>query len=1056
MALSVVLFLGCYVAYVRALGMVNGLPPLPEQFWPKDGPPPPPKEHTLSLVDKKLEQSFGHGCPELKCPIKIEVPMRGFVLASKEVTFMKDGRVSLIPMSLAVYGKTRGEDGTPEINTIRGDVAYLTFDQPIRTMADMGKHKIVASEVSGNIRIVNNRRSQDRGDDIAVDISKGPLYYDQQRHVIWTEDYVHLEDAQSTPRPTEISGQGMVLDLLAEEPPARRGQHRGAHGRQPEVVTGVKHVLLKSAVDMHLYVDANSGFLANNPTKEKEQTAKPPEKAKPGMASEKDKTAPEKAHIIIKTQGPFNHDLIKNLARFDIPRVNPASRVPEFVIVQRVIDSVGKFDQLVCDHLEIQFRKKEEQAPAKSPAKPRGAKQENSSSSMNLQIETAHATGGTVVLSSDGESLEAHGHDFFYDARILTTTLKGKPNMWAMKEGNEIYAPQLQIQNTKDGQTARAAGPGRLSLLDKNTGKRTMKAVWQSQLESTREGLFDLLHLTGKAAFIDAENNQELSADDLRVWLLPEESKGKAAPTTRPPVPAEKKSQQQSRRPHHLIATGNVRSHSKDFNIKDSQRLVVWFNDAPPPPPGAAPVSGQPGNRESKPAPAPSPAANSEDPAQPGKKPGPGDPTKPAPAPEKKPIDLWGRSVEAHILRIGDKMQPQRVRSEGAVHVIQAPAKPGEKGVDITGETLQLNAYPEGNVLVVTSPDVARLEMDRMLILGPEVNIDQVANKAWVNGIGAMTIESENDFKGEKLKKPSPLTIHWNRAMVFTGPLAVFHGGIQADQDNARLTCQELQVFFDKPISLKEGQKEKDKAQVRNLVCDKSAHVEDMKVENGKLIELTILRSPAVAYDNEEGTVHAAGPGEVRMFRLGGESPGLDSQPPRPQRAKAGTAPTNKKEEPKLTYVSYYARMNGYRKNHLAIFYTNVRVLHLPSDNPHMEIDLDKILGKQSLPEGSMYMRCDKLKVFSRPHGTGKSTQVMEADGRVSVMAPEFHGEAERVTYDEEKDQVIFDGGSNGTSTLWKEKIRGQEWQMIQGKKIIYDRRSGRHAVQDADIFKGQ
>jgi hypothetical protein len=231
-----------------------------------------------------------------------------------------------------------------------------------------------------------------------------------------------------------------------------------------------------------------------------------------------------------------------------------------------------------------------------------------------------------------------------------------------------------------------------------------------------------------------------------------------------------------------------------------------------------------------------------------------------------------------------------------------------------------------------------------------------------------------------------------------------------------------------------------------------------MKIENGKMTELDDLRSPAIAYDNEEGTVHAAGPGEVRMYRLGGEGP-LDSQSAKPQPAKApqpGAPPAKKKEEPKLTYVSYYARMNGYRKNHMAIFYTNVRVLHLPADNPHMEIDLDRILGKQLLPEGSMYMRCDKLKVFSRPHGTGKATQVMDAEGRVSVVAPEFHGEAERVSYDEEKDQVIFDGGSNGVATLWKQKIQGREWQMVQGKKIIYDRKSGRHAVDGGDILSGE
>src|SRR5262245_49825552 len=109
--------------------MVDGLPPLPEQYWPGeerrfDRPP----RRQVSLVDRKLIQAFGKDCPELKqrdYPMKIEVPSHGFVLATKAVQFEPDGRVRLIPLSVAIFGKARGEDGTPEINTVRGDVGYL-------------------------------------------------------------------------------------------------------------------------------------------------------------------------------------------------------------------------------------------------------------------------------------------------------------------------------------------------------------------------------------------------------------------------------------------------------------------------------------------------------------------------------------------------------------------------------------------------------------------------------------------------------------------------------------------------------------------------------------------------------------------------------------------------------------------------------------------------------------------------------------------------------------------------------------------------------------------
>src|SRR4029079_6755475 len=149
----------------------------------------------------------------------------------KEFKIEDDGRVRLVPMSVVLYGKARGEDGTPETNTIRGDEAYIQFEHPIVTMADMGKYRIIAGQLAGNIRIVNNRRTPFRDDDLSVDIAHGPLYYRQKDQRIWTEDFVRLVDQQSKPDPTVITGEGMVLDLIAEAPNGRQAPPR-AHRQQ--------------------------------------------------------------------------------------------------------------------------------------------------------------------------------------------------------------------------------------------------------------------------------------------------------------------------------------------------------------------------------------------------------------------------------------------------------------------------------------------------------------------------------------------------------------------------------------------------------------------------------------------------------------------------------------------------------------------------------------------------------------------------------------------------------------------------------------------------------
>ncbi len=1051
------IFLSGYLVYASYLGRIDGLPPLPEAYWREPdnepiqeiGPRPP------NIIVQKLQLAFGPDCPETKRPIKLEVPSRGLVLAAQDFIIQReDGRVKLSPLSIIIYGKAVGEDRTVEINTVRCDVGYLTFERPITTVTDMGKHRIVAGEIAGNIEIVNNRRTLARDDDLIVTMSKGPLYYNQPQQRIWSDDFVTLLDTQSRPEPTRISGKGLDIDLLAEQP-ANDPNHPVVRKKPVENITGVKTLTLRSSVDMHLYVDGKSGFLDSTP-KTQSQPQPPPEARKT-----------EKAHVIIKCQGPFKYDMLKDFARFDIPAPNPAqpSRFPEQVTVARCQEQ-GKFDQLVCEHLELQFRKREEHGPARPSTPPSGTggaartppgrRPTNSSeSSVNLQIETAHATGRHVTLASDNEVLEAHGNDFFYDARTRMSTLKGTPEvpMWALKEGNHIQAEELQIQDSGDGNhRACARGVGMLRLFDKTTGKRPVEATWKKEMVWTKDGKLDVMHLVGQAVLKDnnAESKQDLQAEDLKIWLETKDTPktGKNAPSN---DPSGENSPSQSRRPHHLIATGKVRSNSREIIIHDTERLVIWFREGiVTAKPGSLVPSGPP----TVAGPAPSPNGLPQPKPAPGGAPGVGSAPggllgqNPSGQQAAQPIDLSARSVEAHVVRMGEKSELEKLKSEGAVRVIQAPRKKDEKGVDIKGETLQLTHSLDGNVLVVTGDEkeLAQLAMDRIVILGPEVNIDQTTNKAWVNGCGAMTMESDTDFQGKKLQKPAPLTIHWDQSMYFNGQFAEFHGGqqggVQADQATARLACQSMQVFFDRPISLKEGDKESQHARVRNLVCDRAARVEDSVKEKGEWIKYSLLEGSAIAYDNEEATVQASGPGQVRLLQRGGVTPENPTTATAPAPRNPNATPED--NEPKLTYVSYFKRMYANNKNRTARFYMNVRVLHLPGKDPQRAIDLEKVLEKP-LPAGAMYLRCDQLKVLTRPGPGDKSYQEMEAVGRVSVQAQDFSGSASVVTYNEEKDQVIFDGGPGGVATLYKIKPGGGPHDRIEGEKIIYSRKTGQH-----------
>ena len=144
-------FFSFYVVYAFYLGGIDGLPPLPED-WIKGGAggvEKGPGGRIQPKTDEKLQVAFGFREDIQKMPIKLEMNSKNLVLASDTFDVLKDGRVRLTPFLVAIFGKDPGPGKFPEINTIKGDVAFLTFDQPVNNIAELGKRKITAGELVG-------------------------------------------------------------------------------------------------------------------------------------------------------------------------------------------------------------------------------------------------------------------------------------------------------------------------------------------------------------------------------------------------------------------------------------------------------------------------------------------------------------------------------------------------------------------------------------------------------------------------------------------------------------------------------------------------------------------------------------------------------------------------------------------------------------------------------------------------------------------------------------------------------------------------------------------
>ena len=1113
-----------YTGYAMVLGQIDGLPPLPTALLPRDKeslPPLPPRP--ASRVVAKLQQAFGQECPEANRQFKIELSSRNMVLAWDHFQIEPDGRVCLTPISVAILDKDKGDGRGPEINSIRGQAAYIRFDRPVAQISDIGSRKILGGEISGNVEVVNNRRTAARDDDIVLFVPQGPVHYSEQKKLIWTDDSIHLSDHQSKPKPTEVRGKGLQIELMAEAKPAAKGAPGSTKARQ-DVVTGVKRIKLNSAVSMHIHVADDAGVTANGPTTPKQ----------PGNANA------SKAHVTVKTNGTFEYLFgpDSDTATFLAPALDPNSRSPADVTLTRLHDEVGAVDQLVCEKLVLTLRKRGPRTAG--PEKP------TNTTDQAIEITTAQATGKEVIITSDAEKLEAHGKELTFDNRNGKTTLRGDPNMWALIDGNTITTAVLEINQPRDpvlpgkpkpSPSLVAPGPGVIELrADRQPGDKTsadkkdiiqakgkVRAEWNKRLTTSSDNGMDLLVFQGKARFLDEASGQNLQADTLKLWIgetgaQPTGISMPAAPSRPAPIstnpagtnpagtnPAKSQistsNKPNSDKPRgkreiqRLEASGAVIARSRELLIHDTGKLTVWFLDPP--------NKGQgPGGNPAAPLPLPGVTATT-----PGGIAKPGtlaagasggaisgsttsgnrlsgrDPFNPASTGDRKdekPIDISARSIETWVYRIENRVQLDRVRTEGQVVVRQEPNKPGDKGLDIRGETLQLYWSEQGSKLIVGG-DLAQLRMDRILIVGPEITIDQLTNKVWVDGIGAMQMDSATTLQGVKLAKAVPFEVHWSKSMLFSGKHAEFSGDIQAEQEEARLASQGLQVFFDTPISLKEGTRRESSPKVEHIVCDRQVRVEETIREKDKLVRfqrivavtlsMNRLEQEEVVGGNpppgtarveaptkEKNEVRATGPGEVRYLQRGGGGDAFDMKPRTPTQPvsanspKPGTAKPPEEGQMKMTHISFLKSMYANNRSNTATFLEEVRVLHFPCEDPNVEVELDNVLDR--LPPNAIFLRCDRLDALSR--GEGKNArQDMRARGRVTVQAREFSGRAEMVTYEDAKDQVIFHGAEGAPAVLMRQVRVGAPPEEIRGRKITYSRGTGQFKIDDGQWLGG-
>src|SRR5204862_337901 len=174
------------------------------------------------------------------------------------------------------------------------------------------------------------------------------------------------------------------------------------------------------------------------------------------------------------------------------------------------------------------------------------------------------------------------------------------------------------------------------------------------------------------------------------------------------------------------------------------------------------------------------------------------------------------------------------------------------------------------------------------------------------------------------------------------------------------------------------------------------------------------------------GPVNAAGPGVVYLLQYGSVDDNLAGPPPSNRGSRPG-AKAKPKEELKLTRIEFEGRMfsNNKRTNRIAKFWDKVEVINAPCPSGNIDMPFNKDLP----PERGMYLASEMLTVTTSPQSDGKTRETMYAEKNVLARTPDNFAHAAKVTFEEAKDQVIFEGKIGSPATFYKIPQRGVEGQ---------------------------
>ena len=391
---------------------------------------------------------------------------------------------------------------------------------------------------------------------------------------------------------------------------------------------------------------------------------------------------------------------------------------------------------------------------------------------------------------------------------------------------------------------------------------------------------------------------------------------------------------------------------------------------------------------------------------------------------------------------VGDQLAVSDAAIDGQAHLEEIVAQPaGEKPLVVEGDRLLVRAANAEDTRVTVTGNPGQLAAAGMTLAGRTIEMQRNLNRLWIDGAGRMTMPVTQDLNGRPIERPQLLTVTWQGGMDFLSNTVVFSKLVEAQSGHQFLNTEKLAAVLSRPIDFANPRglnstQPADRPQLAQVRCYGPADLKSREFdERGEQTSFDLMHAFDLAVDQVTGAIEGRGPGTVThvargMNRALEARTAATNQPPPPERAATGD---------QLTYlnVAFQNSIAGNINRREITFGDATKTVYGPVPDWGATLKADDLA---SLGPQGMVLEARQLTVREMPSRTKQKRGwfELEALGNVVGEGAAFTARGERLTFSEEKDQLILRGDGFSPAEVFQEDAGGGPRRESSANELTY------------------